>query len=111
MASGPLGTELGAQTGIVPQAAVEAMLLWLKKELWVMGTRWAGESAQSPAADSTLGDDVFCAWSRLERVSAQGLLTVILGPLARCQASRTVPPPPLWISRALLGLCHCVNVI
>lgn len=33
MASGPLGTELGAQTEIVPQAAVEAMLLWLKKEL------------------------------------------------------------------------------
>lgn len=54
--------------------------------------RWV---STEPAPDSPFTDDVLCAWSRLETVAAQSLLSAILGPSAECQASRTVPQPPL----------------
>lgn len=88
----------GAQTELGPQAAAEATLLLLYKRatdeapVWYQTGRSAG---RSPATDCTPSSDVFYAWSRLQRVAAQSPLSAIPAPSAKCQASRTVPQPPL----------------
>lgn len=117
MSSRQLGTRSGAQTELGPQTAAEATLLLLKKkkkatnEADNIPTRQAGWWAQSPASRQLLsvamsfvpGPD----WREWQpRVLSLSSWYPRLD--ARHQGRS---PSPLWISWALLGLDHRINVI